>query len=141
MKKSRMIILAALIACVLIVSLWFYWEHTFSLNSVLPEENWTRVEISIGDPGVGDEQWQGTVDLEAVLTALEYARVSRGPEFPGMTQPFFQVTLYKGEAYPTHITVVKNGQIAVAEELDFDNYKYYEGGDWLYAALLTLTAG
>lgn len=141
MKMSKKSFLAGLLVFVLVVAAWFYWEQTFTLNSVLPEENWVRAEIHIGTPGVGDEQWQGTVDLEAVLTALEYARVSRGPEFSGMTQPYFQLTLYKGEAYPTHITVVKNGQVSVAEELDFDNYKYYEGGDWLYAALLTLTAG
>lgn len=141
MSKTKKIILAALAVCMLAASLWLYWERTFSLSSVLPEENWTRVEISIGDPGVGQAIWQGTVDLETVLTALDHARVSRGPGFPGMTQPYFQLTLYKGEAYPTHITVVKNGQISVAEELDFDHYAYYEGGDWLYAALLTLTAG
>lgn len=141
MKKPQKIFLAGLLVCVLTFFAWFYWERTFSLSSVLPQEDWVRVEIYIGDPGVGQEQWQGTVELEDVLSALEQARVSRGPEFPGMTQPYFQLTLYKGESYPTHITVVKNGQISVAAELDFDNYKYYEGGQWLYAALLALTAG
>lgn len=141
MKKAKKIVLIGLILCALALSAWLYWERAFPLADVLPEEDWIRVQIDIGDPGVGQEPWQGTADPETVLTALEQAQVTRGPEFRSMSLPYFQLTLFKGESYPTHITVVANGQISVAVELDFDNYRYYEDNGELYAALLELTAG
>ena len=133
--KSKRSFLLILVICLLAVALWFYWEQSFSLASVLPEEQWIRAEIWVGDPGIGDTKWEGEIDLNALLMEMEQTHVTRGPDFPGMTQPYFRLTLYKGEAYPTIICVVKNGQISVAKELDFDHYKYYEGGEELYIAL------
>ena len=138
--KLKKILLAVLVISTLAVAVWTYWEQDFSLMAALPDVYWQKVEISLGEPGAGETMLVCTDDVDDVLTALEQAQVNRGPEFRSMSQPYFKLVLYKGEAYPTYITVVENGQISVAVELEFDHYQYYEDGGTLYAALMEIAS-
>lgn len=141
MSKVKKILIVVLVPLLLAMASWLYWETEISLTELIPDEQWTKVQLFIGDPGVGETEWEDTLSLEDILAAVNQTKVTRGPEFPGMLQPYFRLYLIHEDGYPTAITVVENGQVSIAAELDFDNYRYYEGGEELYQALLELTSG
>ena len=139
MPKGKMLLIALCVLLLLGVSLWLYWETDLPLMEQIPDEEWVKLEFSIGEPGA-DEYGIIPPALDAVLTAIADTRVTRHSEIRGLSYPYFRLVLYKGEAYPTLIYVQENGWVTIAEELDFDHYRYYEGGEELYQALLKLTA-
>jgi hypothetical protein len=139
MSKAKMLLIAVCVLLLLGVSLWLYWETDLPLMEQIPDEQWAKLEISVGDPGEGDTKIDPPA-LESVLTAIADTQVTRHSEIRGLSYPYFRLLLYKGEAYPTLIYVQENGWVTIAEELDFDHYRYYEGGEELYQALLKLTA-
>lgn len=137
MKKLTICSLLIILLCVLCFSLWYRTE--LPLADRIPQEHWVRCEVFLGEPGVGDAEIPMD-DLQGLLDAIDRTTVIRRSEFPGFHTPYFKITLFKGESYPTLIHVAENGDISVAAELDLDHYSYYKGGEELYQALLELTA-
>ena len=137
MKKLIVCILLVVLLFSLCFSLWYRTE--LPLSDRIPQENWVRCEVFLGTPGVGDAEIPMD-DLQGLLDAIDRTTVIRRSEFPGFHTPYFKITLFKGESYPTLIHVAENGDISVAAELDLDHYSYYKGGEELYQALLELTA-
>ena len=137
MKKLTICALLVILLCALCISLWYRTE--LPLADRIPQENWVRCEVFLGTPGVGDTEVPMD-DLQGLLDAIGRTTVVRRSEFPGFYTPYFRITLFKGESYPTLIHVAENGNISVAAELDLDHYAYYKGGEELYQALLELTA-
>ena len=137
MKKLVICALLVILLCALCFSLWYRTE--LPLSDRIPQENWVRCEVFLGTPGVGDAEIPMD-DLQGLLDAIDHTTVVRRSAFPGFYTPYFRITLYKGESYPTLIHVAENGDISVAVELDLDHYSYYKGGEALYQALLELTA-
>ena len=136
MKKRKLLIPVIIVLCAVCVFAWYRRE--LALDDLLPQENWVRCEVYLGEPGVGDTQ-VSMEDLQGLLDAIEDTTVTRRSEFHGFFTPYFRITLYKGEAYPTLIHVAENGNVSVAVELNLDHYSYYQGGEELYQALLELT--
>lgn len=137
MKKLTIYTLLAISLCIFCFSLWY--RADLALADRIPQENWGRCEVFLGKPGVGDSEVH-LDDLQGLLDAIDCTTVTRRSEFKGFFTPYFRITLYKGEAYPTLIHVAENGDISIAAELDLDHYSYYRGGEELYQALLELTA-
>ena len=137
MKKLTICALLVILLCALCISLWYRTE--LPLADRIPQGNWVRCKVFLGTPGVGDTEVPMD-DLQSLLDAIDHTTVVRRSEFPGFYTPYFRITLYKGESYPTLIHVAENGDISVAVELDLDHYSYYKGGEELYQALLELTA-
>ena len=137
MKKLSICILLVILLCALCFSLWYRTE--LPLADRIPQENWVRCEVFLGTPGVGDSEIPMD-DLQSLLDAIDRTTVVRRSEFPGFHTPYFRITLYKGESYPTLIHVAENGDVSVAAELDLDHYSYYKGGEELYQAILELSS-
>ena len=137
MKKLTIGAILVILLCGLCFSLWYRSE--LHLADRIPAENWVRCEVFMGKPGVGDTEVPMD-DLQGLLDAIGRTTVVRRSEFRGFFTPYFRITLYKGESYPTLIHVAENGDISVAVELDLDHYSYYKGGEELYQAILELTA-
>ena len=137
MKKLTICALLVILLCALCIFLWYRTE--LPLADRIPQENWVRCEVFLGTPGVGDTEVPMD-DLQGLLDAIDHTTVVRRSEFPGFYTPYFRITLFKGESYPTVIHVAENGNISVAVELDLDHYSYYKGGEELYQAILELTA-
>ena len=136
------------ILCVLILilgGLWWYWERPLPLHDLLPEETWVRMELEQISSAGPAEDWK-FVDppMDAVLAALPGIRVTRAEARPYLDDNCFRITLYKGEAWPTVLYVGSTGRIDIAAELNFEDWKCYEGGEALYQYLSvcskTLTA-
>ena len=137
MKKRGILILMVLL---LAAACFFGWyRQELNLADRIPQESWVRAEVRYGTPGEGDSETDFD-DLQALLAAIDHTTVTRRSEFDGYLTPYFRITLYKGEAYPTLITVGEDGSIAIAAGLDFDHYSYYRDGEELYQALLDLAA-
>lgn len=139
MSKGKILLIALCVLLLVGVSLWLYWETELPLMEQIPDERWVKLDFSVGEPGV-EEYGITPPALEDVLSAIADTRVTRYSEIRGLSYPYFRLLLYKGEAYPTLIYVQENGWVTIAEELDFDHYRYYEGGEELYQALLELTS-
>lgn len=78
MKRSKKILLAALILCLLLSGMWFYWEWQMPLTDLLPEENWISLELWQGDgANTGVNIAYDAPPLEEILTQFSATRVSR----------------------------------------------------------------
>lgn len=120
--------------------LWFYWEFPLSLGDRIPEDTWVRLELRQADSvNTGAYIEFQEPPLEELMTQFDATRVSRMEEDRSLDGKYFQLVLYKGEAYPTMLYVEENGHIHVAAELDFDHWKCYEGGETLYCYLSILS--
>ena len=138
MKKTKRI--AAVICMLLLVlgGLWWYWEYPHPLNELIPDENWVRMEMEQTRPYnmAGDLTFENA-PMESVLALLPAVRVTRAQNSNYVEDDSFRITLFKGEAWPTVMYISPTGKIQIAAELDFDNWKCYEGGEALYQYLYT----
>lgn len=138
MKKTKM--MAAVICMLLLVigGLWWYWEYPHPLNELIPEENWVRMEMEQTLPYnmAGDLTFENP-PMEDVLALLPAVRVTRAQNSNHVEDDSFRITLFKGEAWPTVMYISPTGKIQIAAEMDFDNWKCYEGGEALYQYLYT----
>lgn len=118
--------------------LWWYWECPISLENLIPEEKWVRMEMEQTLPHnmAGNLVFKDP-PMEDVLSLLPVIRVTRAQNSNFVEDNSFRITLYKGEAWPTVMYVSPSGGIKIAAELDFDNWKCYEGGEALYQYLYT----
>ncbi len=138
MKNKTALLAICVLLLVLCAALWMYWERQIPMIELLPEEDWVKLDMRISEAGTGDREIDPP-ELEKVLEAIGKAKVTRGPEYKDVSGSF-RLALYKGEGYPTVIYVSEDGKIAIAAEMDVDNWRYYEGGEELYKALLELTS-
>ena len=77
--------------------------------------------------------------LEDVLEMLPTIRVTRAGRKLHLEDDCFRITLYKGEPWPTVMYVSSTGRVDIATDMQFDNWKYYEGGEALYLYLSILS--
>lgn len=138
MKKTKRI--AAVICMLFLVlgGLWWYWEYPHPLNELIPDENWVRMEMEQTLPYnmAGNLVFEDP-PMEDVLALLPAIRVTRAQNSNHVEDDSFRITLFKGEAWPTVMYISPTGKIQIAAELDFANWKCYEGGEALYQYLYT----
>ena len=132
-KKKILVILAI---ALLFLADFLYWTVSFSLDRAIPEDNWTRVQLWYYDEHfnmreilVEDEQ------IGQIVSAAQGTTVTNRPRFRTLSQPYFLLYLYSEDGYPTSITIVENGDVSVAAQLDTDHRTFYDGGEELFAIL------
>ena len=133
MTKAKKRILSCCVLFLVITGLWIYWERPMTMDSLIPEENWTRVELRKGS--AVSSYYEGEFEnpeLDRILTQMGAVRLSRAERRNYLDDAYFQILLFQGEAYPTMIYVGCDGNVQIAAELDFDNWKCYEGGEEFY---------
>ena len=136
MSKSKKILIAVMAACLILSGLWLYWEWEMPISDLIPEEKWMRLELRQEEEAGTGLQRELEVPLEPVLAQMKETRVTRRREDRSLDEGRVQLLLYKGEAYPTMLYAEPDGTIHIAEELDFDHWKCYEGGEELYEFLV-----
>lgn len=140
MAKSKKILTAVLVLCLTAGGLWLYWGRQIPMSDILPEENWTKLQMWVGDDT--SDEWLREIEppaLEAVLSAIEQTKVDRNDKDRNLGSTCFVILLYPEDGgYPTLIYVREYGKIAVAVAYDLDNYQYLDRGEELYEALAEL---
>ena len=86
----------------------------------------------------GDLEFQDP-PMEEILELLPAVRVTRAEKRHYLDDECFRITLYKGEAWPTVLYVGSSGRIDIAADMQFDDWKNYEGGEALYRYLYNLS--
>ena len=136
-KKTGIVMFLLVLAAAI---LWLYWERPLSLGERIPQEAWVRMELNRDDgTNTGDYVVFQEPPIDEILNQIQATRVNRAQKDRLLEGNYFQLLLYKGEAYPTMLYVEENGQIHIAAELDFDHWKNYEGGEELYRYLSNLS--
>ena len=140
MRKIKRI---GLVVCGLVLlfgALWWYWARPLPLHELLPDVSWTRMELEqmLPDNPAGDLKFADP-PMEELLALLPAIRVSRAEGRPYLEDECFRITLYKEEAWPTVLYVSSTGRVDIAADMQFDNWKFYEGGEALYLYLSTLS--
>lgn len=140
MAKPKKLLVAALALCLAAGGLWFWWGRQFPLLDILPEENWTKLQMYVADDT--SEEWTWEIEppeMADVLSAMAQTKVDRNDKDRNLGSISFQLLLYpENGGYPTLIYVSEYGKIAVAVAYDLDSYQYYEHGEELYDALAAL---
>ena len=134
MRRSKKITFSVLI--LVLFGLWWYWECPMTMDSLLPQENWIRVELrwcNVADAYYEPEFQK--LELDKLLTQMKSVKLTRTEQRTYLDDQYFQINLFKGEAYPTMIYVGNTGRVQIARELDFDHWKHYEGGVAFYRFL------
>ena len=135
--KKKWIFLNILI--VFLIGLWLYWEYPVPLSDCLPHEDWVKMDLELQvQSDLAGDIWFSELPMEQILTQLDATSVTRAAEQRHLDDKCFRITLYKGEAWPTVIYVGVTGRISVAADMQFDDWKYYEGGEVLYTYLSAL---
>lgn len=135
MSRKKMIF-GTIAALLLALGDFLYWTLPFSLGKAVPKEDWNGAQLWYYDENfdmrelVIDEE-----TLQKIVTNIDAERVTNRPRFRTISQPYFQLYLYHGTGYPCSFTIVENGDISIAAELDTDHRKYFDGGEELYAYL------
>ena len=130
-----------IMVCGLILGgLWWYWARPLPLHELLPEETWTRMELEQILPNnlAGDLKFADP-PLDEVLAVLPAIRVNRTEARSYLDDECFRITLYKEEAWPTVLYVGSTGRVDIAVDMQFDDWKYYEGGEALYLYIYNLS--
>ena len=140
MMKARKICIAICTVIFAAAGLWFYWEKPIPLGDQLPEEAWVKMELEQMLPRnpSGDIAFE-EVPMEDILRQIQILRVTRAEENRLLDDECFRITLHKEKAWPTVIYVGSTGRIHVAVDMQFDDWKNYEGGEALYVYLSNLS--
>ena len=140
MKKAQKIAIIFSVFVLLTAALWWYWERPLPLDRLIPQEQWVRMELEQMLPNnlAGDLEFQDP-PMEEILELLPGARVTRAEKRHYLDDECFRITLYKGEAWPTVLYVGSSGRIDIAADMQFDDWKNYEGGEALYRYLYNLS--
>lgn len=137
MKKSKPLFLTALILCLIVTGLWIYWEWPMTMNTLIPSETWTRVELRYGvSGGDGHDMEFESPEPDRILPQMGAVRLTRAEKHTYLDDEYFQIILYNGETYPTMLYVGSTGRVQIAQHMDFDRWKDYEGGEDFYRYLL-----
>ena len=140
MKNLKKITAAICLLALVNGGLWWYWERPLPLDRLIPQEQWVRMELEQMLPNnlAGDLEFQDP-PMEEILELLPAIRVTRTEKRPYLDDECFRITLYKGEAWPTVLYVDSSGRIDIAADMQFDDWKNYEGGEALYRYLYNLS--
>lgn len=140
MRKSKKIALVFCVFALVIAIFWWYWERPLPLDRLIPQEQWVRMDLEQMLPNnlAGDLEFQDP-PMEEILALLPAVRVTRAEKRPYLDDECFRITLYKGEAWPTVLYVGSSGRVEIAADMQFDDWKYYEGGEALYLYLSILS--
>lgn len=133
MKKVKKMMLACCVLALIVSSLWIYWEWPMTMDTLIPEEAWIKVELRCG--GVENEWKEVTFedpDPDIILPQINAVRLNRAENRSFLDDQYFQIILYHGQPYPTMIYVGCTGRVQIARELDFGRWKCYEGGEDFY---------
>ena len=133
MTKSKKIAFVCCALALIVSSLWIYWERPMTMDALIPEENWTRVELRKG--AAVSSYYEGEFEdpeLDRILSQMGAVRLTRAEKRNYPDDEYFQILLFKGESYPTMIYAGSAGYVQIAAELDFDHWKCYEGGEEFY---------
>ena len=132
--------ISIVICGLILLGLWWYWERPLPLHGLLPSETWMKVELEqmLPDNPAGDLKFADP-PLDEVLDIMPAIRVTRAEVRPYLEEECFRMTLYKEEAWPTVLYVGSTGRIAIAADMQFDDWKHYEGGEGLYLYLYHLS--
>ena len=124
----------------LIAGLWYYWERPLALADVIPQENWVRMEMEQMLPSelTGDLKFEDP-PMEEILSLFESIQVTRTEKSRQLDDESFRITFYKEEAWPTVMYVGSTGKIWIAADMQFDDWKHYEGGEGVYIFLTNLS--
>ena len=136
MTKAKKMGMAFLVFALVLGGLWFYWECPVSMGTLIPEAHWVRAELrwcSVADSFYESEF--ENVDPDRLVPQMDSVQLTRTEKRPYLDDYYFQINLYKGEAYPTVIYVGNTGRVQIARELDFDHWEHYEGGETFYRYL------
>lgn len=140
MKRVAKIILLVTVLLLAVLSIYLYETLPVAIADILPEDNWTKAQITLyQDNHTTEFEFEGT-QLEQLLTVLEESVVNRGSSFAGMSPPFLRMHLSETSGPGTLIYVLEDGRMSVAVDYDTDHYRYFQGGEALYQAILQLTA-
>lgn len=131
MKQVGKLFLVPLALLLLAAALWGFLAWERPLMDVLPNENWSRVQVR----GEAEE-----IPLEPFLEALRKNKVSRADSPSSALQaPYLELYLYSDPGTePTLLYIQENGSVSFAAHLDTEHYRYYDGGQALYEALRAL---
>lgn len=140
MKRSKIVILIISAIALLALGVSVYETTPVSMSDILPDDNWTKAQLFIYRSNETQAIDIEGARLEQLLAALDAAVVNNGAKFTGMSPPFFHIHLAESDGPGTILYVLENGRIAIAVDYDTENYKYYEGGEALYQAVLQLVA-
>ncbi len=140
MKNLKKITVALCLLALVNGGLWWYWEKPMPLDSLVPDEQWTKMDLERTFPEnpAGDFKFEHA-PLEDVLAMLPAIRVTRAEGKRHLEDDCFRITFYKGEPWPTVMYVSSTGRVDIATDLDFDHWKNYEGGEALYLYLSILS--
>lgn len=139
MKNLKRITAAFFLLALINGSLWWYWEKPMPLDSLVPDEQWKKMDLEwmLPDHSAGDLKFEHA-PLEDVLAMLPAIRVTRAEGKRHQEDDCFRITFYKGEPWPTVMYVSSTGRVDIAADMDFDHWKNYEGGEALYLYLSIL---
>lgn len=136
MSRFQKAILGFLMAVLVIVGIWAWWERAIPLMDLLPDTAWTSVRLLVGDTNSPErEQELAEPPLEDILTAISEAKVTRASRNSHLDDNYFLLYLCPQKGYPTVVYVNQNGRLQIAANMDLDHYQYCEGGENLYKAL------
>lgn len=140
MKNLKKITAAFFLLALINGSLWWYWEKPMPLDSLVPDEQWKKMDLERMRPdhSAGDLKFEHA-PLEDVLAMLPAIRVTRAEGKRHQEDDCFRITLYKAEPWPTVMYVSSTGRVDIATDMQFDNWKHYEGGEALYLYLSILS--
>ena len=138
MKRPRIVILIVSAVILLVLGVSVYETTPVSMSDVLPDDNWTKAQIFIYKSNETQAIDIEGAKLEQLLTALNGAVVNNGAKFRGMSPPFFHIHLQENNGPGTLIYVLEDGRISIAVDCDTDHYRYFQGGEALYQAILQL---
>ena len=137
MKKKILILLAVLL---ILAADWFYWTQSLSLSRQLPAKVWGQAQLWHCNENWfdGPEIVLEEGEYGRIAAALENARVTRRPKFNIVSAPWFYLIMQRPDGALVILTVGENGDISV--DPGTGKKQYYDGGEELYQALLSLTS-
>ena len=135
MKKKLLIPVLILL---LLSADFFYWTQGLPLGQQLPSKVWGQVRLWHCTDGWFDSP---EIDLSEeefgfLAAALENTRVTRRTKFDILSQPWFYLAMQRPDGALVLLTVLENGDISV--DPGTGKKQYYDGGEELYQALLSL---
>lgn len=140
--SKRWRIVAVLAVLLLFLGDYLYWTTPFYLKRVIPGEEWTKAQLwYYNEHFDAQEILVDGETLQKIMSGFNAERVTNRPGFRTLSQPYFMLYLYYDEGCPCSVTIVENGDISIAAELDTDHRKYFDGGEELFEYLKTFVPG
>ena len=140
MKRSKVLIAIISVLLILVLGVYVYETTPVSMSDVLPDSSWMEAQVFAYRSNETQAIDIEGAKLEQLLAALDGAVVNNGVRFSGMSPPYFHIHLAESNGPGTLIYILGDGRIAIAVDYDTDHYRYFQGGEALYQAILQLIA-